>query len=457
MTAAERRLALALAVGGLVVVLDTTIAVVATPALVRIFDSSLATMQWTTTGYVLALVSTMTIAPWLGRRVGQARLYGAALLAFAVASLAAAAAVGPVSLVAARVLQGLAGGLVVPFTMSLGLRGVPAGRRGRVAAVLGLPVLVGPLVGPVLAGALVDQVSWRALFLVVVPPALLAALLVPRLAGPDEEQAGAPLDVAGVLLAVPGVVLLVLGLAGEGLSDVLRLAGLLLGLTLLGAFARYAWRTPAPLLRVRLLARRDVGTAALVLVMFAAVYFGSAMLVPSYVQLARGDGAMTAGLLAVPAALATGISLQVCTRLVDRLDPARIVLVGLLVFATAGVLSVLVLRIDTPYAVIAALAALQGAGCGAVLMPTQTAAVRRLEGDDLASTSSMLQLLSQTSVAAGTAAVTIAYVALGRVTGDAVTGQRLTQASTVVVVLLAALVVARLWPRTAATLEGAGR
>lgn len=457
MTGRERRLALALAVGGLVVVLDTTIAVVATPALVRVFDSSLATMQWTTTGYVLALVSTMTIAPWLGRRVGQARLYGVGLVVFALASLAAAAAAGPASLVAARVLQGLAGGVVVPFTMSLGMRGVPVERRGRVAAILGLPVLVGPLVGPVLAGALVDQVSWRALFLVVVPPALAAAVLVPRLAGRQEPQQPTSLDVTGVALAVPGIVLLVLGLAGEGASAGLRLVGLLLGLSLLGAFARHAWRAPSPLLRVRLLARPDVGGAALVLVLFAAVYFGSAMLMPSYVQLVRGDGATVAGLLAVPAALATGISLQVSTRLVDRVDPARIVLTGLAVFAAASVASVLVLRIDTPYAVVAALVALQGLGCGAVLMPTQTAAVRRLEGDDLVSTSSMMQLLNQAAVAAGTAAVTIGYVAVSRSVGDPVTGQRLIQAGTLVIILLAALAVRLTWPRTPAVLEGARR
>ena len=185
----ETLLALSLALGGLVIVLDTTITVVAVPVLVRVFDAPLATMQWTTTAYLLALVSTLPLSAWIAARVGTRRAYIGALVVFAVASAAAAVAQDPTELIAARAGQGLGGGIINPLALVLGLRDVPRGRRGRIASLLGLPVLVGPTVGPVLAGWLVDTVSWRAIFVVTIPPALLAAVLVGRWARADDARA----------------------------------------------------------------------------------------------------------------------------------------------------------------------------------------------------------------------------------------------------------------------------
>ena len=405
-TAAETRLGLSLALGGLVIVLDTTITVVAVPELVRVFDAPLATLQWTTTAYLLALVATLPLAAWLGARLGLRNAHTMALVVFVIGSIGAGLAQDPGQLIAARVVQGLGGGLINPINMTLALRHVPADRRGRVASLLGLPVLIGPVLGPVLAGWMIDAVSWRAAFLVTVPPALLSVLAVRRLTRSDPPADRSPLDLAGTALLVPGAAAVVYGVGQATASGWLRIGALVLGAGLLAGFVRRSLRRAAPLLQIRLLADPVFGRAQVVLVLFAAAYFGSMLLTPTYVQITRGDPAVVAGSLSIPLGLAAGISLQICTRLIDRLPARRIVGTGLVLAGVAVALMIVVLRPDTPYPVIGGLSALLGLGSGAVLMPMITVATRQLSGAALASGSSMVNLHSQLASAIGNAAIT---------------------------------------------------
>jgi len=454
----ETKLGLSLALGGLVIVLDTTITVVAVPVLVRVFDAPLATMQWVTTAYLLALVTTLPLAAWVGARVGIRNAYVGALLVFAAASAWAGLAHNPGELIAARVVQGLAGGLINPLNMVLGLRDVPARHRGRVASLLGLPVLVGPVVGPILAGWFIESVSWRAIFFLTVPPALLAAALVRRFARDDVPAERVPLDVSGTLLLVPGTVLVVFGVGQATEPPWIRVLAMIVGLVLVAAFVRRSMRRPDPLLHVRLLTDPVFAGALGVLALFGAAYFGSMLLIPTYVQITRGDSALIAGSLGIPAGLVTGLSLQLCTRLVDRVPPRRIVVSGLIVAATSAALGIAVLRTDTPYLVIALLGATLGAGAGAVLMPTMTVAMRDLTGPALASGSSIMGLSQQLASALGNAAITALFAGLvgwrtgglgvdqvsrlpdaarAAIAGDLVTAQRLTQLATLAIILLA--------------------
>ncbi|AKU15174.1 DHA2 family efflux MFS transporter permease subunit [Luteipulveratus mongoliensis] len=464
------RLGLALGLGGLCVVLDTTIAVVAVPALMREFNAPLATMQWTTTAYLLALVTTLPLAARLSTRYGARRVYVSAILVFGLASALAGLASGPATLIAARVLQGLGGGLLNPVGMILVMRGVPAHERGRVTSLLGLPVLVGPLCGPILSGWLIDSWSWRAIFFITVPPALVAAALVRHWAPRDEPGDREPLDVVGLGLLLPGATVSVFGLGEASFSPVARIALMVLGVALLTAFVLRSRRVAAPLLRVRLLWRPSIAINVSVLVLFGAAYFGSMLLMPTYVQVIRGDSALMAGTMAIPAALATGVSLQICTRLVDRVAPWRVVTVGLSMALAGSIGTVLVLRADTSYAVLMALAALTGAGSGGVIMPGMTAAMRELNGPDLASGSSVMGLAQQLASAVGTAGITallaaaIAWQVPGLDGGleavsrmapgaraalapDLVAGQRIAQLAAVVLIAVA-LVVATTLMRT---------
>jgi MFS family permease len=281
------------------------------------------------------------------------------------------------------------------------------------ASLLGLPVLVGPVLGPILAGWLIDSVSWRAIFFVTAPPALLAVVLVRRLTRvrpdaptPEANAPRRPLDLVGAALLVPGAVALVYGVGQVTAAGWLRVVVAAGGLVMIAAFVRRSHRVDAPLLQVRLLADPVFAGALAVLALFAGAYFGSMLLIPTYVQITRADSASIAGALSIPAGLAAGLSLQVCTRLVDRLPPRRIVVTGLVLAALAVSLTIVVLRTDTPYPLLGALGALLGAGAGAVLMPSITVATRHLSGPALASGSTIVTLVSQSANAVGNAAVT---------------------------------------------------
>jgi EmrB/QacA subfamily drug resistance transporter len=425
----ETRLGLALSLGGLVVVLDTTMTVVAAPALALTFDVPLSTIQWTTTAYLLALMATLPLAAWLADRFGPRRTYVAALLIFSAGTVATAVAPGLAALIAARALQGLGGGLVNPLAMTLALRGVPPERRGRVTSLLGLPVLIGPLLGPVVGGALLDSVSWRVVFLIVLPPALLGAWVVGRLAPADPPPTSRRVDLAGVGLLIPGTVALLYAVSAADGDPRLRLGLAIAGAAASAGFVVRSLRHPAPLLRLRLLGHRLLRNGLLVLVPFGAAYFGSMSLNPTYVQVTRDDPAAIAGLLAIPTGLAAGLMLQVATRLVDRFPAGAIVGTGLVMALAGQAATALVLDTATPYVLLGGLGALLGFGAGCVLMPTITAATRHLDGPDLANGSTLATLAQQFASAAGTAAMTGLFTALAPLDAPAaelVAAQRLT-------------------------------
>lgn len=413
-----RRLGLYLALGGLMVVLDTTVTIVAIPGLIGDFGSNLTTVQWVTTGYVLGLVAVMPLSVWATQRFGPRRSYLAAITVFIVGSLLAGCAWNVVSLISFRVLQGAGGGLINPVGMSIALSAVHSARRGAMMSLQGLPVLIGPLIGPLLGGLLIDHASWRWIFWINVPIGVLAILAGRRiLLLPHRQHGRTHIDVVGLLLLSPGIAVLVLGLSDAGLGSGLTASGVLLpvsiGVLMIAGFVRHALRVKAPLVQLRVLRIPAMRAGAVTLMLFVAAYFGSAIIGPAYVQIVRGDSATITGAIGIPQALATGISLQIATRLVDRVQPRRIVGIGIAVAAAGTLARVAVLTPHTPYALFIIFGAVSGLGIGATLSPTMTAATRLLTGADLTTGSTVLNLSSQTATALGTAltSMTLSWLA----------------------------------------------
>ena len=396
-----RRVGLTLALGGLMVVVDTTVTVVAVPAMVAGLGSTLVAVQWVTSAYLLGIVAVIPLAGWAANRFGARRVYVAALLVFTLFSALAGLAWDAVSLAVFRALQGLGGGLLNPVGQAIGMRATPRGSRGRLMSLLGLPLIVGPVLGPPLAGWLVDAASWRWIFLINVPVGLVAVVLCRRLlpADPPGHPAGR-VDGTGLVLLSTGAVLTVLGCTSiDGPGAAVLAAGLLL----IVAFA--VRRVPAPLVDLRLLRHRPLVTALGVLATFGAGYFGAMAVLPIFVQGVRGDSAALAGSLVIPQAIAVGVTVQVATRLVDRLAPRRIVLTGVTLALLGAVGLGAATASDAPYAVVVPAAALLGCGAGATLMPAMTVAVRDLEGADLPAGTTLLALVQQLSAAIGVAVV----------------------------------------------------
>lgn len=422
LTAGEIRVAVVAACSGLLAVLDTTIVVVATPQFMTAFEAPLTAVQWIVTGYLIGTVTTMPLAAAIATRFGARRTFIAALALFAAASVFAGCAPGLGFLIAARVLQGAAGGLIGPLGMSLAFGATVPERRARVTAITGLPLLIGPILGPLVGGALVDHMSWRMLFLVTVPPAAAAVVgalrWIPRdVLGESTDR----IDVVGSAIGVLGVVSVVLGVTGDEMSTTNRAACVAAGAALIGVFTVRSWRSPTPVLHVRLFTDRVFGRGAAVLAAYAAPYFGSMLLMPVFVQVVRGDSASVSALLSVPAALGMGVSIQIAGRVVERVGARAVVGAGLALVIGSCATTVWVLDVNVSYVVLGVLAAVTGVGTGAVMLPSMASATRDLEGSDLASGAALLQLTTTFANVLGTSAVTALFAALiGRLSdGDA--------------------------------------
>ncbi|MFI5715496.1 DHA2 family efflux MFS transporter permease subunit [Nocardia sp. NPDC051750] len=413
--------ALVLVVGSIMATLDQTIVNVAINRLSAEFAAPLATIQWVSTGYALAVAGVVPVAAWAMGRFGAKRLYLAAVTIFSIGSLLAGAAWNIESLIAFRVLQGFGGGLLMPVGMTVLLRAASPERLGRAMSTMGLAILVGPLAGPVLGGYLIDEMSWRWMFFVNVPVAVVVLLLAVRVFPADESQPRRRIDTVGLALMSPGLALLIYGVtaAGEhgGLPFGQVVLPLLLGAVLVAVFVHRGFTVPQPLLDLRILRRREVGAASALLGLFAAGYFGAMLLQPLYFQVVRGESALVAGALGIPFALASGITMQVAGRLIDRFPPGRYLPVSI----TVGIVGFLLFRAqldtDASYWGLCAAMLLMGAGGGGTMMPAITTATRALTPEQQAGGSTTVNLISTTAMAVGTAVVAVVLSVLLPISG----------------------------------------
>src|SRR6266540_4867907 len=286
------KLAVVVVLGAIMTILDMTIVNVGLATLGRDFRTSIATIQWVSTVYLLAFASVIPLTGWASERFGARPLWLASLGGFLLGSLLAGLSWSIGALIAFRILQGLAGGMLMPLGQNILAQAAGPRRIGRVMSIVGVPMLLAPIFGPVIGGALVEAVSWRWIFFVNLPVAavafLLAVKLLPRVPRRGEQR----LDTVGAILLPGGTALSLWGLAEIGqkgtITAALPLIALLAGLALVASFVVHALRTTNPLIDVRLFAKRGFATAAATNLMLGIALFGVALLLPLYFQIIRG-------------------------------------------------------------------------------------------------------------------------------------------------------------------------
>src|SRR6201987_9086 len=163
------RVAGVVVLGAVMAILDATVVSVALPTFQRELHASYATVAWTMTAYTLALATVIPISGWAADRFGTKRLYLTSIVLFVAGSVLCSMAPGIGALIAFRALQGLGGGMLMPVGMTIMTRAAGPERVGRVMAVLGIPMLLGPIFGPILGGWLIDAASWQWIFLLNIP------------------------------------------------------------------------------------------------------------------------------------------------------------------------------------------------------------------------------------------------------------------------------------------------
>jgi EmrB/QacA subfamily drug resistance transporter len=405
--------ALILVVGALAVVFDTTIVSVALHQLATSLDVSVSTIQWVTTGYMLALGVTVPLSTWALARFGGKRVWMFALTVFLIGSIGSSLAWDAGSLIGWRVVQGLGGGLMLPVMLTLVMQAAGGRQLGRTAAWVSLPALLGPILGPLVGGAIITNLSWRFMFWVNVPFCVVGLTLAGLYLAKDTPSASAPrprLDVWGLLLLGPGIGAVILGLSNAGSdrgfnhADVL--AWLAVGVACLVAFTLYALRRPDPLVDVRLLAVRSVGSSSSVLFLSGFSLFGAMLLLPLYYQEVRGVTALVAGLMLVPQGVGTLISRQIAGPLTDRIGSRSIATVGFVIVAGATLPFAFVDATSNTWLLCLWLL-IRGIGLGAVTMPVMTASYVGLDRSQIAHSSVLTRTAQQIGGSFGTAVLAV--------------------------------------------------
>jgi EmrB/QacA subfamily drug resistance transporter len=408
--------ALIIIVGGLAVVFDTTIVSVALHTLSVKLDTPVSTVQWVSTGYLLALGIAVPLSTWGQARFGGKRLWIFALAVFFVGSIGSSLAWNIGSLIGWRVFQGIGGGLMLPLMVTLIFQAAGGKSLGRLVTYVALPALLGPVLGPLIGGAILTHLSWRFMFWVNVPFCVVGILLAWRYlhvdgpARPGTAAAKPRLDVRGLFLIAPGTAVLLLGLANAGTAagfahpDVI--IPLVAGVTLLAAFAGYALRTSHPLVEVRLLAKRSVGSSSAVLFFSGFSLYGAMLLLPLFYQDVRGTTALAAGVMLVPQGVGTLLSRFVVGSNIDKFGSRIITVAGFAVVAAATV----------PFAfagphtndwLLALWMVIRGFGLGAVTMPVMVAGYIGLDKQQIPHSSVLTRTAQQIGGSFGTAVLAV--------------------------------------------------
>ncbi len=372
------RIAGVILLGPLMTSLDATVVNVSLSALSGELHTPLTTIQWVTSGYLLALALMLPLSGWLVDRIGAKRVYLCCFTLFTITSLLCGLATSAAMLIAFRALQGMAGGLLAPMSQMMTAR--IAGRHvARVMGFMVMPVLIGPILGPVLAGAILQHASWRWIFFINLPIGILATLLALWILPRDHDETQArTFDLKGFLLLSPGLVFLLHSLenlsserAGKHFSEIELCAAIIFLLL----FAWHATRFGrSALIDIHLFHSRTFSAAACTQFLSNAASFGGQMLLPLYLLTVMGQSPGRTGLLLAPAGLGMLCSYPMMGMMTERFGSRRVSSTGALI-SLAGTLPFALFGVaGMPVSAICFLLFVRGLGMGSIGIPSIAAA-----------------------------------------------------------------------------------
>jgi len=393
------------------IILDISAVNIALPTIQEDLGFSPAGLTWVVDSYVLVAGSLLLFGGRLGDVLGRRRMFLVGVAVFGIASLACAAATSPGVLVGARLAQGLGEALAAPAALGLIalLFTEPTERVKAIGLFGGIAGLAGTS-GPIISGALVEYSTWRWIFLINLPVALLALVLVPRLvSGGLGRRDAVGLDFRGALLVTAGLSGIVFGLIEAASYDWTQarvLLPLIAGIVLLPVFALSQRSARHPLLPLSFLRERTRVVTNVVALLFSIVFFAQFFVTTLYLQNVLGFGALRAGLGFLPFGIAVGVALGLATKLIPKVGLRPVMTAGLLL-AAAGALVFTRLSADGSYtSQVLPASILLALGSGLVLPTLGNGAVHGVTDRDAGLASGLVQSMQQIGGAIGLAVLT---------------------------------------------------
>jgi len=404
-----------LLIGGFMAMLDSSIVNVAIPSMMSVFGVGSDSIGWILTIYMLVLGVVVPMSGWLGDFLGYKRFYLISLAIFTVGSALCALAWNVPSLTAARAVQALGGGMIMPTTMSMFYRLTPRHMIGKAMGLFGMTFVVAPAIGPTVGGYLVEFVNWRWIFTINIPIGiagiLLGALVIPEIKGAHPGRFdwwGAATSAIGLFCA-----LFALSEGSDwGWTSMRTILLLYFSVTFLGLFVYHQLTTPEPLLDLRVFRNVNYTMGNLLLIIVTIGMYGALYYIPIFLQSIKGVGALQSGELMMPSALVSAVMMPLSGILYDKVGPRVPVIVGIAITAVCT-LAYSVIDIGTSLGFIILLNCLRSIGLGLIMMPTQTALMAEIATETVGRASAINNVLSRVAASLGIAALTVIMTSRG--------------------------------------------
>ena len=410
----ERYMWVALAVvivGTFMSVLDSSIVNVAVPKMMTVFGASTDKIQWVVTGYMLVMSIVIPLTGYLGDRFGLKKIYVIALITFTVGSTLCGFAGSTETMIAARVLQGIGGGMIMPVGMAMIYMIVPLEKRGVALGVWGVAAMAAPAIGPPLSGYIVQNLDWRLIFNINIPIGIIGTTLAILLLKETKIVKDKKFDFLGALTSAVGLFTFLLALSegnSKGWSSIYEIVLFFIASISLLSFVFIELAVEDPLLDLRVLKNTAFSLSLVISAITTIGMYGALFLLPIYMQSIRGYSPMQAGMLSLPMAIVTGIMMPISGSLFDKFGAKWLTTIGISVLAGASYL-LSKLTLDTSYTSIIMIMMVRGLGMGMSMMPAQAAGMNSIPKNQSSKATALSNTVRQLSGSIGIAILTTVF------------------------------------------------
>ncbi|WP_412176985.1 DHA2 family efflux MFS transporter permease subunit [Lysinibacillus macroides] len=392
-------------IGAFVAILNETLLNIALPAIMDEFHVKATAVQWLSTGYMLINGILIPASAFFIQRFTDRKLFITAMALFTLGTFLASVAPAFGVLLAARMIQAAGSAIMMPLLMNVMLTAFPVEKRGAAMGMFGLVMITAPAIGPTLSGWLIEHYSWRILFDIVLPIAILTLIFaIFKLKNVTPERA-IKLDVFSLILSSIGFGGLLYGFSSagdKGWDHILVYGTIIIGTLALITFILRQLRMEEPMLEFRIFKYPMFALSSAIAIVLSVAMFSAMILMPIYVQTIRGISPMDSGLLMLPGAIVMGIMSPITGKLFDKYGARSLAIIGLTItIVTTYYFSKI--DMETTYATLVWLYTLRMFGMSMVMMPVMTNGLNQLPAYNNPHGTAMNNTLQQVSGAIGSA------------------------------------------------------
>jgi EmrB/QacA subfamily drug resistance transporter len=400
-----------LLLGGFLSILNQTLLNVALSELMEVFDVSATTVQWLATGFMLVNGVLIPVTAFLMKRFSTRQLFISSMLLLLIGSFLCAIAPNFTFLLIGRMIQAAGAGIIMPLMMSIVMFIFPPEKRGSAMGLIGLAMIFAPAIAPTLSGFVIEYVSWRWLFIGLIPLVGMVILLAFKYLINVSEGSKAELDVLSVIFSTIGFGLILYGFSNagsHGWDDALVLTSIIAGIIVLVLFTTRQLRASDPFLDVRVFQNKTFTMTSLINIIITMMLYADMILLPIYLQNGRGFTAFDAGLLLLPGAIVNAFLSPVTGKMYDRFGAKPLFIIGL-IFVIPSMWIVTDLTETTTFTFLMIRTIFLRIGLSFITMPLNTAGLNALPKQLVTHGTAVNNTVRQIAGAIGTAVVVTIY------------------------------------------------